>query len=448
VNDQTISSEKLEKAYHEILAKYDYPTCLALPTDAAEISVLLGKDPESVNQFFRTKLQAIDSSLEPLWVPTTLFQLFVLHEYFHNPAFNHYVNQLGRFCGFCSEDNCSIAKDQQLHEKLPYTLVVNMDSLILESLNLTDPSTLFAVYSSINHRNDIAHSFLAINQAFIKWCKMEFGDNVSLCDLVKSNKAVEKLLCKIPLNLSEWKRHHYPYGINEKNQQDVETLIKLLENKETLITIFNAEVEAYALNQHLLFRGAEIVNFKMHEETLELLFLPWNAQVSLSKDFSIRSEDLESYSLSYGNSLFGGLFFSLEACAGKYVYLPCKKCAFHGICLEGENILGLSSLFAIPNLHPFAEMLSKGEWFHVHSKIAVQTPDTYCCDRCCPGFLNHSHFLDQPGFLLTQKIKPEPLGLDLISLAAGKGIIFYSKGIGKDQLISNHKNFTKFFSKG
>lgn len=440
LTDDELPYSKLKQAYDQVLIKYDYPMCLALSTKMAEYEICLGNDPLSVDYLMENKLQAIDPSLHCLWVPTSLFQFFVLKEYFENSSFRNYIKELGYSCCLYNKNN----KDEQDNwknytDKNGIKFIPKIDSKVINCLNCPETGSLKQIFHEVNTRRDICAHFLALNRSFISWCQDQNGSE-DLYAFVKDKKTIEILLKTLPKPFANWIGTNFPYAMANGNDGDFRGFLELLTDLKTVVSVFESEVAAHQLNQEIIFRGAELVSLNLNEKVNKLLFLPWKGTHNANREFILDGEEIESYALSYGNSFLGGVFFSLEACAAKYVHLNHSEYAFHGIQLKRDKVANIKkNLYAIPLLHPFAEMLSSGEWFHVHSKVAVKNPEDYSINKRCPGFLNHPHFLDRTGFLLTCNSTPLQLGLELISLVGEKGIIFFIQGANPEEIIQNHK---------
>ena len=390
-----VGDEYKKRAYHEVLLKEDYPMCL--------MTSKLPPSEEKINE----KLSQIHPHLKAKWVPTSLFQLFVLEGFFSRPEFQDYVHKLGYGCGFYDQSDFleEIKYQNAIAEEIT---TVNIDAKVVKVLSDRESSKedLYAVYEEINHNDAICSFFLKFNDDFIG----KYSENLE-----------DELLAGIPQNIHHWKRNHFPFLYNNYSRdanEDMYMLLRLLsQNRDLIKRVISEEIKAHAEGKHLIYRGAELVFFNSQEEDpVPLLLLPVNAK-RIKEEFFL-DKGMSSYSLSYANSLFGGIFLSTDACAARYADTTDDFYAFHALKLDHNSLVD-DPLFCIPPFHPFSEMIVEGEWFHPHAKIAKKEEN----QRCYGWFAKaNRNFTDHLGFIMHSD-SPEELGMKHLNLVSNNAVL-------------------------
>ncbi len=383
-----ISIEKKQQAYHQVLMKWDYPMCL------------IQEDAPDYENKLQTELSKIDPRLKPRYVPTTLWQLFVLKFYFHDASFRNYVKELGYSCRMYNASNLKeTEKFTSYRKQHGLKWLPNIDEKVVEILNKQGSSLneIYQLYHEMNHRNLVCHFFLKINDAFLNACQNRSYDDP---------KFIEEIIESIPLSFETWVDEGHPFSCLSFGKEDTERLISVLKDSKGLIrNIIQEEIKAHQSKSILLFRGGELFNNS-------LLFYP------------IHSEKTdESYSFSYGNSFFGGAFISIDACAANYTVSQAKHYAFHALKVPLQDLYdSTSSYFTIPPISPMAEMLADGEWFHAHTKLGC----THKQGGKHGGFFAqiNANFKDELGFIVHPSLSPKKLSEKLMAFTADHGIIF------------------------
>lgn len=395
-----------KRAYHEVLVKEDYPACLVHST--------YFPSPQGMTD----KLKRIHPQFAAKWVPTTLFQLFVVHAYFFDSEFQEFVRELGYGLEFYDKENIEEKKKFEAFKKNGGAMwELNIDQQVIQTLSDPQKSIgdLFSLYAKINHKEAFCSFFLKMNEAFLqKYLGTDLKGNCLLM--------VDQLLKEIPCDLQSWKKEGFPFCFNAFARENMELLLALFEkNPQVIRTVIDEEIKAHAEEKHLVYRGAECIFFPSSEDsTLPLLFFPLKGEKSNGHlHFRTASKEQSSFSLSYSNSFFGGLFFSLDACAARYSQSLDRNYVFHALALDRKVLLE-DPLFCIPPLHPFAEMFSDGEWFHPHTKTALNPKDA----RCHGWYAKVNHtFIDHLEFLTRHDHSSEKLAAKLLRYAAQNAII-------------------------
>lgn len=452
-----LSIDLQERAYHDVLMKYDYPQCLALPKEKI-YDDLFGSDSDLVDKLINKELKEIHPNLRCLWIPTTLWELFVLYNYFSNDEFREYVNQIGNSCGMYDKTA------DKLGEHKP-TASNNSDSIFFPDIDdkilaiLENPQKtkedLYAEYNKYNHNPDICKYFLKLSNDFVNFIKK----NSKILD---SNCLNEFLLLDylpwiemFPRSVDEWRTLGFPFSFHSKDHPEFEfhmvgivevfnqELMRAKLSERLISRIIEEEVAARKMNRALIFRGAPIESISFIDDNrIDLLFLPFLIEKDKSEKILRLHENCESFSLSYGNSFLGGIFFSVYTCAARYSYSDIEPYAFHVLSLDKINLRDEETLFLVPPLSPLADMVADGEWHHAHSRLGISIPPF---DNPETTYKLHGQFFkDHHGFILNPFKKSIEIVIDLYSLSCKNAkILKYNKnviGFKNDQIDRNFIN--------
>ncbi len=398
-SDADVSFALKKQAYQEVLLVEDYPMCLMkqrLPPSTKEMN---------------EKLLKIHPNLKALWVPTSLFQLFVLHSFFTNEEFRSYVQCLGHQCNLNNKMGCKENWGE-----------VSIDDAVVSILSNPKKKLqdIFAFYDEINRREKVTAFFLKMNDAF---CKLY------------SPKTLEYLLAHIPLKEEEWQKCGFPFLFSPYGKECFSFVKRLFsDHKEIIRKVIAEEYRAHEEGKHLIYRGGEVIFLKTEEKELPLLFLPVKGKKT-EQGFSLEEKSL-SFSLSYANTLLGGIFLCTDACAARYALEGKEESySFHALKLD-ENALIKDPLFCIPFLHPFAEMLVDGEWFHPHARIAKNAG----MEKYFGWYAKiNLMFDDYAHFIVRDDLSAEKLGIKLLQLAKDHAIVIHSKCNGFTLREENHE---------
>src|ERR1700722_6857969 len=187
VSEGEIPSDLKQRAYHEVLLKEDYP-----------LSLMAGRLPPS-NEVMNQKLSQIHPKLKAQWVPTSLFQLFVLHEFFVDGEFREFVKELGYSCGYRDKND---HREKEKFGQFQSEIEINIDDEVVKTLSDPNQSntTLYSLYEKINHHERFCRFFLKINDAFCK---------------AYSPGMLESLRKEIPCEKEVWESNHFPFLYNQ-----------------------------------------------------------------------------------------------------------------------------------------------------------------------------------------------------------------------------------------
>lgn len=130
-----IPQELKESAYHDVLMRYDYPMCLALSPDDPAYEILSGTNAQAIEELFNGQLRQIHPQLRSVWVPTSLWEAYV------------------------------ITQNKQLEKE---ATAINLDKDVISIVS--DPSknlsALYEVFLKANHQQALASLFLQLNDSF------------------------------------------------------------------------------------------------------------------------------------------------------------------------------------------------------------------------------------------------------------------------------------------
>ncbi len=309
------------------------------------------------------KVKRIHPALKTRWMPTSLFQLFVLNYFFVNEEFREFVKSLGSECGYGDKN------DRRLHHE---AIGLNLDADVVKVLSnpTSSYSDLISLYNKINQHEKLCTFFLKVNDAF---CRAYSPD------------LQEALLKQIPCDKKVWQANHFPFLYNSAGEENVEHLLRLFsDHKEIMRKVIAEEQKAHDEGKYLIYRGAEVVFYKTKsDKTLPLLFLPVTGERA-GERFALGKAS-SSFSLSYANSFFGGVFISTDACAARYSQPTEEHYTFHG-------------------------------WYAKINRTVS----------------------DHQGFLIRKDCTPEKLGAKLLQLAAESAIVIHMTVASPSINLANH----------
>ncbi len=281
----------------------------------------------------------IDASI---WVPPSLWQLSALHAYFHNEHIRNTINQFG----YTQNLYHPTEKAQWRQHPKRATWPNNFDEVVIETLKKSlDQTDILPLYDSFIHYEGLSDLFFALNDYILT--------------LYKNNqqnyeKMLLNILDEIPPS-SQWKENFFfpfYFSLFKDSSQDMECLGKALKNKELITALMHNEITAQQEQKIVFYRG-------YHQ---------------CDKNFPnpINSDTGESHALSFGTTLLGGVFYSTDACALRYTYHDnLSPNTFFTVNLTSKECL---TYFRIGPLHPFLQLIADGEFFHAHTKAALDTP--------------------------------------------------------------------------
>lgn len=381
---EAIDPTLIYRAYREVIVKYDWPCSLSLDKNSSCLKILHGQDTSQVDSFMNAKLHKITKKLDLVYVPTSLLEIFIVYMYFNDPVTSRLVN------GLATLNNQQSTCCQYSSDDLDFKPDLDEEVLSLFQNSEYRTKELLEFYSKRNAKKSVIQNAIYINEKFLDfifWLYPNFDWEDP--DFLNIDKVYAAIFDKIPTDFSSWEKKEFPFVftkhrdplIIEEIQQDILAVIEFfdLEKRQTKngkkgVTQLSveAEVQARKLNHATLYRGGHI-EYLAAGPNLELqphLFLPF--EYNKNSNFPSIPNKLKSYPLSFGSTLFGGIFFSGYACAARHSVPRSNDYTF--VCqIIPKQVLAESSHFFIPPLMSFTSMLSDGEWFHPHTRIGNGT---------------------------------------------------------------------------
>lgn len=348
--------EQYNQQIVEILLKYTWPTCIAHDlTDAEKIELLSSDKPGAELDFVRKKIKAISKDLDVIFVPTTLYELFVitminfekLSTFSQNPdLFNIFSLNISKNV---------FTNIKQWIGSIVYSLsdAERVKQEINKEYNKFNDKIFGTLFQGL--------SILNFHKMFIQYLQEQFFMDFFLLKIDK----IHNILSAKRYNIME-------KFLNKIKSQETFKLAVTIDASDQLNIIkksIDLDYQAFEGNKALLYRGSDFLNIPSvygRKKILATTVLGATSDTSFQKIISINP-----YSLSFGNSLFAGCYNDSGACA--YYYLKRIKDMGYAILI---NKLGYidnynSNLFFIAPLATEVGLLGSGEWFHSRSKPVV-----------------------------------------------------------------------------
>lgn len=307
------------------------------------------------------------------WIPPSIWQLGVLHMFFHEPTIRDGI------LACCQQEQEPLEYEQSLHRHL--TSAQSLD----EILNCFDHHSL-----SLPH---LCKLFFQINQSLIALYQRAHGSDVEMLNLIISG---------LP-PFHQWREKDFPFwrSLWIHNSNSVEIFHNAIKDSNLLTEVIKIERLAHENKEWVLYRGYAGSGYP---STLQL-----NAT--------------NSHALSFGSTLLGGAFFSLEAAA--ITYSKPETPTAHSFIALRVCPQELMDLFRIGPLHPFIQLLSDGEMFHAHTKIATNNSNEHK-NKPLDGYFMHcnKYSIDPIGYITAPNMTPEELEKRFLSLCEKSSHIF------------------------
>jgi hypothetical protein len=398
-------SDKNIKQYNDdilnVLVRYTWPSCIAYDLSDDEKSKLLVSEQGAEQNFVRKKLQEIDKSLDVIFVPTTLYELFYI---------NVYLNSMKNKCEKASsgEQKSYLTDPEYIDSEVANSLdavedILNLDEFTVKKeikerqsklspieyvkdeineLSRTCNQKLFDKKDSFGYPNVLKVHQEFVSELLFKNSFRVVADienfiyqssnrikNALIKDLIQIQKDVKenrKIVENCPI-FYNWMTNTSSYlSLDESLPGYSQTyglisVIEFLKKEEynhIIQKVIDIEYEAAKSNKGLLFRGSDLIAAKGPEESLKII------GTTQRMDATLESQGL--FSMSFGVSLFAGVFFYIDAMA--YAYLT----DLEGYTLFVDKFAYVdnynSNLFLIPGLTTEMALFGSGVWFHPRSK--------------------------------------------------------------------------------
>lgn len=317
---------------------------------------------------------ALVPSLRLEWIPPSVWQLVALHAFFHDREIQEGILACAK------SENSPLIFDIELQNYLSAAASVEKFAEFFDEKSRSLP--------------DLATLFFRINKAAVNLFKRAEGSDLAMARLAIS---------ELP-PFAEWPSRKFPFWDSPwiHNKKSAEIFHAALTDDDLLLQLLKIEHAAHSQNKWVLYRGYTGSGFPT---TLEM-------------------GKACSHALSFGSTLLGGTFFSLEATALTYAKPHASEGAwsFLALTVTPEK---LKELFRVGPLHPFLQLLVDGEMFHAHTKIAELSPDGF---KTCASYgyfmACNKHCLDPLGYILALNTKPDELEQKFQALCNTSGVIF------------------------
>lgn len=398
-------SDKNIKQYNDdilnVLVRYTWPSCIAYDLSDDEKSELLVSKQGAEQNFVRKKLQEIDRSLDVIFVPTTLYELFYI---------NVYLNSMKNKCEKASsgEQKSYLTDPEYIDSEVSNSLeeieeILNQDESVVKQeikKSRKQLSSIEYIKKQINELSQTCNQklfekndafgypdLLKVHQEFVS--KLFFNNSFRVVADIEnfiyqsSNDIKDDLiqgLINIQKDVEKNKKidENYPIFYNWMTNRSANSfydesfpsyseqygLIPVIEflkkekDNHIIQKVIDIEYEAAKSNKGLLFRGSDLIAAKGPKESLRII------GSTQRMDATLESQGL--FSMSFGASLFAGVFFYIDAMA--YAYLT----EFGGYALFVDKFAYVdnynSNLFLIPGLTTEMALFGSGVWFHPRSK--------------------------------------------------------------------------------
>ncbi len=349
----------------DILLAYQWPMVIGNSNlTEQEMDELLTADvPNAEETFIRKKVKEIDVRYDIVFFPTALYQLYTATTFQNNYLLTAIKDKSAKI--LLTHEAKQLSKKQP--ENSSQMLRLNFDTEKILSNNVFYPEIFFLVNDSL------ANVLLAFDST-LKHCTNAtvFSDKIEaraqeLAQFFFS--AMKDSLCKC-------------------EKSDAQNP-KLIDTEGVLFQGIALEYEARSINKALLWRGSDPIKLLIKKNCVPLPILGstikecilWRLDGTI-KERALSLQDINKnikneltpYSISFGNSLFGGLVFDLGACAyaylterGGYAVSLDKKYHIKNLYAGPSQSL---DLFHINTFAPIVELFAHGEFFHPRIKEA------------------------------------------------------------------------------
>ena len=343
--------------------------------------LVLGKEPpslfwDSTPIDLEGDCHNIIPSLSVEWVPPMLWQLGVLHSFFQDQEIRKGI----------------LACNGEGWDPLSYDVAVQ--SRLKEACDIDEIVKYFG--QETRFLPNIVELFFQVNQALVSLYQRSKGSDLEFLRIV---------LSELP-PFEEWPEREFPFWRSPwiYNPNSVELLYQALQDEFLLSELLKIERSAYKNGEWVLYRGYPGQGYP---STLEI-------------------DKTHNHALSFGSTLLGGIFFSLEACALAYsksdTFIPCSFLALRVTSQEMKEV------FRIGPLHPFIQMLVDGEMFHAHTKVSAKGQDTMTHSPIAGYFMKCNKLSYDPlGYVFNLEMAPDELEMTFQSLCKKRGTVFQDR---------------------
>ncbi len=339
--------------------------------------LLRGEPPrvyyESTLTNIEIECQRISPSIHIEWIPPALWQLAALHSFF----LDHDIQKGILKCSGVGWQ--PISYDEMLHLHLPFATSLE------EVVGVFDRQTLYIP--------ELCDLFFKVNQAIASLYKRSGGSNLEM---------IRQAISELP-PFGEWEARGFPFWKSPwiYNPQSAEIFYNALTNEDFFSKLVEIECIANKKGEWVLYRGYSGPGYP---NTLE-------------------GGRTNSHALSFGSTLLGGVFFSLEACALTYSMPdPTSPHSFLALRVTPQEF---DEVFRAGPLHPFVQMIVDGEMFHAHTKLGTDKLKSFNEQPTNGYFMKcNKNCVDPVGYIMSLRKTPRDLQAIFHSLCEKSGHIF------------------------
>lgn len=322
----------------------------------------------------KEECRKLSSSIRLEWIPPSLWQLGALHAFFHNPTIRDGILA-------CSGPEWDpLTYERTLHHRL------------VSACSIEEIVSCFDQHSrSLPHLSEL---FFQVNQSIVALYHRAGRLYTEMLHLAIS---------ELP-PFSIWREKGFPFWKSPwiYNPKAADIFYSAITDRKLFAEILNIEELAHENGEWVLYRGYPGLSF------------PSTIQIGHT----------QNHALSFGSTLLGGCFFSLEASAMTYAKPETSK--EHSFLALRVPPKELRDLFRIGPLHPFLQLLVDGEMFHAHTKVAAKSSDEYASKPIEGYFMKRNKYcIDPIDYIITTTMTSEELEKSFHQLCEKSGFISF-----------------------
>lgn len=362
------NDEKNKGAIAEIFTDYQWPMVIANGKlkEAEQNALLTAGVPNAEEDFFRTKVKEVNPNYDVIFIPTSLYELFLMSKYESAPTSK---------------------------QKNPYQALGERGSIIVDQVvtawNNRPPKNLQDAYQQFYGK------FQSVNAAFYPNAFMFINNGLAATLLsampelkqLPNALAISNYIQATAYNVAATLIKRIP-SINTYARYVRAELPKnesAIKPDSVIAKVISLEYEARAMNKALLLRGSSPIGLKTEKEEKEGMNLLGSAIVhgtyyapatSVSSIASAyKGKSLEQLSVSLANSLFAALVYDPGACTFDYLGrlgvgygIFINKGYYYRNQFKGPT--KSLDLFVITPMSDLAAFFALGTLFHPRTKVA------------------------------------------------------------------------------
>jgi hypothetical protein len=410
----SLSNQEKTRLY-EIMTKYQWPSSTAYALSGqltpAMMSLLYSPVPMAEELCIRKIVRNAGKDFDVVFVPTVLYELFVLRYVFLAES-SFFANNATKIIQSFDENKISRNAQKSGND---FTDVLNT---FKDSFDLTNTgwsvSTIVTAFK--NHfagaaNNHVRDAYFEINEQlgfFLLQNNAYATVGDCACDVEKKSydiafELINSLITAynskddfaLPLNMYPF---YFPQMVVE-----LDTKTKLLKQDGIVAHAIDVEYNARKQNQGCFYRGTGVIQHALHkiDPQINTVIDSCLDYADFSKGSLFDESAFNPRSISYGNSLFAASLVDSGAMA--YEYCAHSSCIGYALLIDKYGYVAdrCNDLFFVSPLPTFVALFVGGAWFHSRSKAAVnQTP---AIGFNVVGIYGTSFLKDTTNFLLTQR---------------------------------------------